>query len=159
MLSKRLLNEGYRVVMTDIVEPVQKFTDAISSGSDFAALRAAGRIGQIHNVGLEAWDPEPGAYDLIWHQWCLGQLTDEELVAYLKRAKKGLAEGGYIVAKENVAGGDVDDFDEQDSAVTRALGRWRRLFERAGCKIEMEEMQRGFPRGLFVVKTWALRPA
>ena len=63
--------------VVDIVEPVEKFTKEISSGSDFAALRAERRIGDVLTLGLESWlPPQDGRYDLIWHQWCLCQLRD-----------------------------------------------------------------------------------
>ena len=51
-------------------------------------------------------------------QWCVGHLTDTELVAYLKRCAEGLRAGGIIVVKENIA--DKEDiFDDEDSSVTR----------------------------------------
>ncbi|KAH0394355.1 hypothetical protein KCU89_g11453, partial [Aureobasidium melanogenum] len=55
--------------VTDIVEPVEKFTREISEGDDFKQLREQGKIGTIYNVGLEAWEPEH-TYDVIWIQWC-----------------------------------------------------------------------------------------
>lgn len=51
-------------------------------------------------------------------QWCVGHLTDVELVSYFKRCIEGLRAGGVIVVKENIADGQ-DEFDEQDSSVTR----------------------------------------
>lgn len=50
----------------DIVEPVKKFTDQITEGSEFEEERKAGKIGQVFNVGLEQWEPEKGAYWIIW---------------------------------------------------------------------------------------------
>ncbi|KAK0839228.1 hypothetical protein LTS02_017553, partial [Friedmanniomyces endolithicus] len=120
--------------VVDIVEPVPGFTEA---------LRGREGVGQIWNVGLEAWFPEReagmgGRYGLVWNQWCLGQLTDAQLVAYLRRLPKVLSEGGWIVVKENmskdVLGEDV--FDEEDSSVTRTDAKFRRLFvEEAGLKL------------------------
>ena len=143
----------------DIVEPVAKFTQEIAEGESFAGLREAGRVGEVHSVGLQDWCPVPGTYDLIWNQWCLCQLTDGELVEYLRRAKAALKEGGWLVVKENVATFEVDEFDASDSSVTRCLTKWRSLYKEAGCHIEMEEVQRGFPKELFAVRMWALRPA
>lgn len=56
-------------------------------------------------------------------QWCVGHLTDAELVAYLGRCKTGLRERGIIVVKENIAEGD-DVFDDEDSSVTRYGSIW-----------------------------------
>lgn len=96
----------------DIVEPVSKFT---------AQLVGKPGIGDIFNVGLEQWTPDEGdlQYDLIWNQWCVGHLTDEQLVAYLRRCKAALKEGGLIVVKENLVTGAEDVFDSLDSSVTR----------------------------------------
>lgn len=142
----------------DIVEPMKKFTDEITGGDVFAPLRKAGRIGSIFNVGLQDWHPGSETYDLMWHQWCLMQLTDAELVAYLLRARRALRDGGWCVVKENVAGGEHDEFDEADSSVTRNLAKWKAVFNDSGWRIELQEVQRGFPRGLFPVYMWGLRP-
>ena len=52
---------------------------------------------------LQKWTPEAGHYDVIWCQWVLGHLTDDDLVAFFKRCAKGLAPGGLIFVKENNA--------------------------------------------------------
>jgi protein N-terminal methyltransferase len=80
-------------------------------------------------VGLEQWDfggsdaLDGGSfkYDLIWNQWCLGHLTDAQLVEYLARCSSILKEGGFIVVKENLSTGEADVFDEVDSSVTRSV--------------------------------------
>jgi len=75
-------------------------------------------------VGLEEWSPdwnENLRYDLIWNQWCLGHLTDAQLVAYLKKCAKVVREEGWIIVKENLSTSGQDDFDEVDSSVTRYI--------------------------------------
>jgi protein N-terminal methyltransferase len=100
----------------DIVEPIAKFTDALKSKEG---------VGRIWNVGLEEWDfdgddvQESMKYDLIWNQWCLGHITDTQLVDYLKKCGRALKRGGWIVVKENLSTLDGDVFDETDSSVTR----------------------------------------
>lgn len=77
----------------------------------------------IFNVGLEDWLPEEGIeYDLIWTQWCLGHLTDNQLIDYLKLCNTVLRPGsGIMVIKENLSTGGVDVFDDTDSSVTRLV--------------------------------------
>ena len=96
----------------DVVEPVVKFTDV---------LKTKPGVGQIHNVGLEKWFPSEGeCYDLIWIQWCIGHLKDEEVVQFLERCKSVLEkEHGVIVLKENLSTWGEDQFDELDGSVTR----------------------------------------
>ena len=37
--------------------------------------------------GLQNFTPSQEAYDVIWIQWVLGHLTDDDLVAFLKRCQ------------------------------------------------------------------------
>ncbi|KAM0717324.1 hypothetical protein Q7P37_007176 [Cladosporium fusiforme] len=135
----------------DVVEPVREFTDVLKEGE--------GGVGRIFNVGLEGWEPQ-GEYDLVWNQWCVGQLTDVQFVAYLKRVMGVLSEGGWIVVKENLSNHHLgeDVFDEEDSSVTRTDVKFRALFAEAGLKVVATELQRGMPKGLFEVRSYALQP-
>jgi protein N-terminal methyltransferase len=96
----------------DVVEPMAKFT---------AVLQGKAGVRDIFNVGLEEWQPAEGVqYDLVWNQWCVGHLTDEQLVQYLERCKAVLRpESGVIVIKENLSTSGADTFDDLDSSVTR----------------------------------------
>lgn len=155
----------------DVVEPVAKFTDVLRT----AKLKPdQGRLGTIFNVGLETWSPPSDhKYDLVWNQWCLGHLTDKQVVEYLKRVSGSLAghdsedqsesneqQEGWIMVKENLStdawGEDI--FDDADSSVTRSDEKFRQLFEEAGLKIVKMDLQTGFPKSLFPVKMYALRP-
>lgn len=104
-----LLNVAQEV---DVVEPIAKFT------SD---LEKKPGVRRVFNMGLEEWQPSDGdQYDLIWIQWCLGHLKDDQLVQFLQRCKSVLTpDSGLIVVKENITSGGNEIFDEQDSAVTR----------------------------------------
>ncbi|KAL8414210.1 hypothetical protein RB594_005437 [Gaeumannomyces avenae] len=98
----------------DVVEPIAKFT---------ATLGEATGVRSISNIGLEEWEPPAGTtYDLVWTQWCLGHLTDDEVILYLKRCKAALTpETGLVVVKENLNSGGEDLFDKLDSSVTRQV--------------------------------------
>ncbi|KAF2856757.1 hypothetical protein T440DRAFT_462983 [Plenodomus tracheiphilus IPT5] len=161
--------------MVDVVEPVKKFTDelvqSLGNGEyagDGEAKGGKGQVGAVINLGLQDWIPEEGAYDLIWNQWCLGHLTDAQLVVYLRRCTAGLRKArdgedkvaAWIVVKENLST-DIrhkDIYDEEDSSVTRSDDKFRRLFQEAGLKILATELQRGMPKDLFPVRVYALRP-
>jgi len=96
----------------DVIEPIAKFT---------AGLKGKPGVRNIFNMGLEDWEPEKDVqYDLIWIQWCVGHLTDAQLVGFLERCKSVLnPEWGLIVVKENNSTSGGDDFDETDSSITR----------------------------------------
>lgn len=134
----------------DIVEPISKFSDA---------LKNKPVIGVIYNVGLESWSPPSSTkYDLIWNQWCLGHLTDAQLIEYLKKCGKALKDGGMVVVKENLSTRGEDIFDELDSSVTRCDEKLRDIFEKAGLRIKKTEIQKGLPKELYPVRIYALVP-
>ncbi|ERS98269.1 hypothetical protein HMPREF1624_05052 [Sporothrix schenckii ATCC 58251] len=146
----------------DVIEPVAKFT---------AALAGKPGVRRIFNTGLEGWAPEadsvdggaaPGlpVYDLVWTQWCTGYLNDDQFVAYLRRCRTVLAPGtGLVVVKENLTTTGVDDFDAQDSSVTRSETSFQTIFAKAGFRLVRSELQRGFPpeAELLPVKMYALK--
>jgi len=133
----------------DVVEPIAKFSNALANKPG---------IGEIYNVGLESWEPTV-EYDLIWNQWCLGHLTDEQLLTYLQKCGRVLKEGGFVVVKENMSSMGEDVFDEVDSSVTRTDEKFRELFEKAGLKIKKTEIQNGLPTELYPVRMYALQPS
>ncbi|KAK5652775.1 hypothetical protein OQA88_9631 [Cercophora sp. LCS_1] len=141
----------------DIIEPIAKFT---------AALENKPGIRRIYNVGLEEWIPEEGiCYDLIWTQWRVGHLSDEQLAEYLQRCRGVLSGdgGGVMVVKENLStvpgGGNM--FDEVDGSFTREDSKFLELFGRAGLRVVRSETQKGIPqktpRKLLPVKMYALK--
>lgn len=102
----------------DVVEPVAKFTATLE------AKKVKG-VRNIYTMGLEDWAdlrPEPELrYDLVWVQWCVGHLTDDQLVRFLERCRAILNPNGIIVFKENLSTEDADVHDDLDSSVTRCV--------------------------------------
>ncbi|GAA5822723.1 hypothetical protein JCM11251_004356 [Rhodosporidiobolus azoricus] len=108
-------------------------------------------------------------YDIVMIQWCIGHLSDDELVTFLLRSRAALrqsAEGkceGFIVLKENVCkdsdgiNGNGRLFDDDDSSITRSDKAFREVFARAGLTLLRREVQQGFPEELFPVVAYALQ--
>ncbi|KAJ7111575.1 DUF858-domain-containing protein [Mycena crocata] len=103
-------------------------------------------------------------FDVVWCQWCLGHLSDPDLVAFLRRSHVALREKGrsVIVVKENLCSDQEDGsasivFDPEDSSLTRSDKAWKNVFEQAGLNLVDEQVQDGLPHGLYVVKMYALR--
>ncbi|KAI1017184.1 hypothetical protein LB505_001974 [Fusarium chuoi] len=107
-ITKGLLLDVAETV--DIIEPVAKFT---------AGLVDTPGVGQIHNIGLQDWQPQDVQYGLIWTQWCACQISDALLVKYLERCAACLSADGVIVLKENLSTCGESTYDEVDSTVTR----------------------------------------
>ncbi|KAK4703588.1 hypothetical protein P7C70_g2631, partial [Phenoliferia sp. Uapishka_3] len=111
--------------------------------------------------------PEEDGYDVVMVQWCIGHLSDAELVSFLQRSQKALRRTefgleGYIVLKENVCKDDADEgrgslFDDDDSSITRSDKVFRKVFADAGLTIIRRELQKGFPAELFPVIAYVLR--
>lgn len=67
-------------------------------------------------------------FDIIWCQWCLGHLSDEDLVAFFIRCRAALKQHrrSMIVVKENLCQDllgpkPLTVFDDQDSSLTRSV--------------------------------------
>jgi protein N-terminal methyltransferase len=140
--------------VVDIVEPVEKFAVQVRGQK----MAGSGRVEEVYVTGLESWEPEH-QYDLMWHQWCLGHLTDVQLVEYLQRCTRALKDGGLVVIKENMSTDrdGMDTFDRLDNSVTRTDEKYRKLIEESGLSVVKTQLQAGFPQGLLPVRFYALR--
>ena len=83
------------------------------------------------------------------------------MLPVLATYEDGAGTDGWIMVKENLSTDQYgeDLFDDLDSSVTRSDEKFRQLFEQAGCKIIKMEVQSGFPKSLYPVKMYALRPS
>lgn len=141
----------------DLVEPVSHFLEAarenltgcMDQGED------SHKAANFYCVPLQDFTPEEGRYDVIWIQWCIGQLPDDDFISFFNRAKAGLKPDGFFVLKENIArNGFV--LDKVDNSVTRSDAYFRDLFKRSGLYILSVKDQKELPKELFAVKMYAL---
>ena len=79
-ITKQLLLPRFDLV--DVVEPDEKFINSIKEHVG----ELSSKLGTLHKVGLQEFMPAR-KYDVIWNQWVLGYLTEEDLVAYLIRCR------------------------------------------------------------------------
>ncbi|CAL1402710.1 unnamed protein product [Linum trigynum] len=157
-ITKNLLLKYFNEV--DLLEPVKHFLDAARESLSDANVAAGSDTHKASNffcVPLQEFTPETGRYDVIWVQWCIGHLTDNDFVSFFNRAKAGLKPGGFFVMKENIAkSGFV--LDKDDRSITRSDLYFRDLFRQCGLHLYKTKDQRGFPKELFAVKMYALTP-
>ncbi|TPX63988.1 hypothetical protein SpCBS45565_g06231 [Spizellomyces sp. 'palustris'] len=132
----------------DLVEQNPKFLE--EAEASFLGNEYAARVDRFIPKGLQEFSPEDGRYDLIWTQWVLGHLTNDDFIAFFQRCKRGLKPNGLIGVKENVTSQGVD-VDKDDSSVTRSNAILKDLFAKAGLRLIKEEKQKGFPQGLYAV--------
>lgn len=70
----------------------------------------------------------------------------------------GLKSNGVIILKENVTSGEDLELDRQDSSVTRSMGLFKQLFEKANLNCHRVVKQQHFPKGLYSVYMFVLKP-
>lgn len=151
-ITKGLLSHHFTEV--DVIEPVRHFLskaeESLSSSSSTCKCNFLLK-------GLQEVEERPGRYDVVWIQWCIGHLTDEDCVEFLKVCSRSLKPEGVVVVKENNARrGFV--LDKQDSSVTRSDSYLVQLFTKAGLKVTTSRLETDLPEGLFAVRAYALVP-
>ncbi|XP_031629915.1 alpha N-terminal protein methyltransferase 1 [Contarinia nasturtii] len=154
-VTKNLLINYFKCV--DLVEQDENF---VRKANDYLSVNGQlnEKIGTIYNVGLQDFTPTENTYDIIWCQWVLGHLTDDDLCAYFKRCTSGLTKDGCIVIKENFTSTDDFCIDAVDSSVTRSLRIFKRILESSNLRIVRICKQENFIQGLFPVYTIACKP-
>ena len=96
----------------DLVEKDKKFIDKCK-----VKFSSNEKIKKIYMESLENFKFEK-KYDLIWIQWCLENLEDEDLEPFLKKCYDNLNEDGIIIVKENlynVEGEGEEEEEEEDN--------------------------------------------
>ncbi|KAK4488072.1 hypothetical protein RD792_003814 [Penstemon davidsonii] len=86
-VSKNLLIRYFNEV--DLLEPVSHFLDAarINLAPENLMVTEDYKAVNFFCVPLQEFTPEPKRYDVIWVQWCIGHLSDDDFVSFFKRAK------------------------------------------------------------------------
>ncbi|GAV70021.1 Methyltransf_PK domain-containing protein, partial [Cephalotus follicularis] len=154
-IAKNLLIKVFNEV--DLLEPVPHFLDAaresLAPGNHIVSDMH--KATNFYCIPLQEFTPNAARYDVIWVQWCIGHLTDDDFISFFKRAKIGLKPGGFFVLKENVArSGFV--LDKEDRSITRSDLYFKELFSRCGLHLYKSKDQKGLPEGLFAVRMYAL---
>jgi protein N-terminal methyltransferase len=158
----------------DLIETSTHFLDkAVENSSDWPGIADQSKGVRFFNCGMQDFDPlsppldrlhaQKGAqsdwdakYDVIWLQWCVVHLTDEQLLGFLKRCKAALStetpDGAYVILKDNVAR-ETAVWDESDNSIMRTDSEYKALFRQAGLTVIKEEVQTNLPAELLPVKT------
>lgn len=154
-VTKNLLLRHFNEV--DLLEPVPHFLEAarVSLAPENLIAPDMHKAANFICVPLQDFTPDAGRYDVIWIQWCISQLADDDFIAFFKRARTGLKPGGLFILKENIARqGFV--LDNKDKSITRSDKYFKELFLKCGLYLYKTKDQTGFPAGLLGVKMYAL---
>ncbi|GFR43413.1 hypothetical protein Agub_g4494 [Astrephomene gubernaculifera] len=155
-VTEQLLRHHFHAV--DLLEPSRHLLD--TAGKNLSARtvpQPRGTVGNLYCAGLQEHNFEPGRYDAIWIQWCLLYLTDVDFITLFHRAAAGLKPDGLIFVKENIC---KEGFvvDKDDSSLTRSNTYMLDLFERAGVQVLYNVKQRNWPKELFEVRMYVIKP-
>lgn len=149
-MSKNLLSEFFDKI--DLVEQDGKFCEKARE-----SLSVSGKLGEIYNIGLQDFSDTGTRYDVIWVQWVLGHLTDDDLLAFFVRISLMLNKNGMIIVKENFTKDNQTIVDETDSSVTRPISKFKKIVKEANLKIIRDTQQTNFPKSLFPVYMIAMK--
>lgn len=115
------------------------------------------RVSNIFCTGLQSFSPAEKTYDLIWSQWVLGHLEDDDLITFFKKCQNGLRDGGVFILKENILECGRKTLDDCDSSYTRTKEDMRQCIRKAGLTIIAEQKQKDFPKDLYPVYMFAVQ--
>lgn len=150
-ITKNLLLQFFDTI--DLVEQDTQFCEKART-----SLEKSGHLGKVYNQGLQDFEPERERYDVVWIQWVLGHLKNDHFIYFFRRVIQSLRKNGMIIVKENMTSADKVEFDDKDFSVTRPLSEFKGLLAEAGLRIVREIRQNNFPKGLYPVYMFALRP-
>ncbi|KAI3657092.1 hypothetical protein MP638_005786 [Amoeboaphelidium occidentale] len=147
-ISKELLSKRFKTV--DLVEPVGAFLSQ--------AKEAVPNIGATFQCGLESFQPPLNKYKVVWAQWVLNYLKDDDLLRFVKNCLDAIEKtDGVLIVKENITRNASYCWDEDDTSVTRPESAFLDIFAKAGGMVIAEMLQPNFPQTLFPVKMWAVK--
>ena len=116
-VTKGLLLRQFKEV--DLVEPVGSLLEKAKTYVE------SKRAINFFEQPLQSFQPEPFRYDVIWNQWVLLYLPDDDLIAYLRKCAEALRENGLICVKENVVMEGQFILDDEDNSITRTHAQYR----------------------------------
>lgn len=94
-------------------------------------------------------------YDVIWIQWCVENIEDDDLLEFLIKCKNALNINGLVIVKENiVAKGKV--FIKEDFSKVRSDIIFKKIFTNAGFKICKHFHHPNWPKDLMKVSVFVL---
>merc|ERR1712232_1040000 len=150
--------EGLLLPRCTVVDVLEPDAHLLAAARRRLSKGASPHVRHFLQNSLQELPALPDTYDLIWIQWVLLYLTDEDLVAFLIHAKSALRPSGHIVVKENcMLNRSRGKVDLRDASLTRSDARFRELFAEANLTLVTSELQEEWPASLLPVMMYALR--
>ena len=172
-LTEVLLLSQYHII--DLVEPCEQFLRKAKKSVP------SERIGNCYPVSLQNVKLERGRYNCVLVHWVSLLLTDQDFVTFFMQCRKALCDSElhqndisndvensfessavhtgqpFIFVKDNVAMGEDDDVDMDESTIVRTHEHFLKLFSKAGLSVVYQRLQSPWPRELYPAWMFALR--
>jgi len=143
------------ITNSDLVEPSPRL---ISCAPTYLGDEYASKC-RYFCTGLQDFTPEEEQYyEIIWIQWVIIYITDEDFIDFLKRCAVGLRKGGVIVIKDNTCEDEAFIHDRDDSSITRSLPYILAIAKLVGLRVVYQTFQEDFPKSIFPVPMIAFEP-
>jgi len=139
--------------MVDMVEQSKAFLDESMNYIEETGEKIERRI----LAALQDFTPEQYHYDVIWCQWVLSHLKDDDVTQFLRRSKVSLVNNGMVIIKDNVTSSGCVEIDEEDSTLSRPLALWQKLITDSGLRIVKQQQQQRFPKEIYEVWMFACK--
>jgi protein N-terminal methyltransferase len=152
-VAANVLSDFYKRV--DLVDPIERFVVLAE-----AELTDLGIDHDRFIVSAQDWTPQRN-YDAFWCQWTAMWLTDEDLLAFLKRARAHLNENGVVFLKDNVIfSGNKSHgvFAPEDHSTARTIKHFKEIFLEAGFSVDFAQEQPQWPAKYIPMWLFVLKP-
>lgn len=173
-VSENLLVKRFKTI--DIIEPAPQMLKVACEKISKYNTPTHQKLGRIYNTSLELADlPTEPTYDFIVVQWVSMYLTDNDLVAFLKKCKKALKNGtvaepkgetnknatqndrtGVIFVKENIMHHESFLVGGGSLSLNRCDKHYKAIFNLAGLTLVAEQRQKQWPTHLLPLGMYIL---
>ncbi|EEA06386.1 uncharacterized protein CMU_008770 [Cryptosporidium muris RN66] len=151
--------------VTSILAPLCNEIDLLESVSKHLQVAMDNiKYTNSYHSNLQNFEPIANRYDIIWIQWVVQYLSDDELLNFLVKMKNGLKynsigdSSSVICIKENIELHDVDEYDERDGSIIRSVSKYLSIFKEAKYECILEMDQTFLPSSFKPIKTFAIIP-
>ncbi|KAH0570361.1 putative S-adenosylmethionine-dependent methyltransferase [Spironucleus salmonicida] len=124
--------------------------DTVENNQQYSVIQKCTRQKYIQEAQLFLIDQ---TYDLIWIQWVIGHLTDQDLLQMFKNFAKMTK---YIVIKDNLCTQGFM-FDSTDANILRNFHLFEDIVKQAGFIIKESEIPDTWPKNLYPIQAILLQ--
>jgi protein N-terminal methyltransferase len=94
-------------------------------------------------------------YDVIWIQWCVENIDDQDLITFLTKCRNALNPKGLVIVKENIVGKGTL-FVPEDFSRVRSDVIFRNVFTASGFRIIKHFHHPNWPKDMMKVSVFVL---